>query len=135
MFQLSEVSVEHVAALNGMEGTLLSDMRNGNLNTLDQNRERIVSTLSAQLKQCIPSPDHCDDPVAVLDNEISTFVLGYSRLLELSYCIVPLWEDNPPSELVPESSVSADAMNFIYEPFPFAPRRIQRRLELEEGER
>jgi hypothetical protein len=66
--------------------------------------------------------------------EVQLFVQHYSRLLQLSFCIVPTWQGKPPSSMVPETSVTQDAMSFAFHSLESVRLQVKRRLELEERE-
>jgi hypothetical protein len=137
-FQRQGVSIEHLAVSSGLEGTMLSDMRTSSHDMLNQNRTQLLATLSKQIKDIIPPPTttvSSTEAKALLAREVESFIEQYSRLLQLSFCIVPTWQGKPPSTMVSETSVTQDGMSFVFTSLTFVRRRLERRLELEERER
>ena len=137
-----EISFEHISVYSGNSSNLLRMLRELDMNMILAHNDKIASTLQTTLKQSVPMPDNAvvkkgESPNALLNREITTFVNAYIKLVNLSYCEVPLLAGKPPSSFVPEYSVQAEARrdeDCLWEAHPImilATRRLQEKEERE----
>ena len=148
----------------GYDGDILSCLRNGTAELIEERRTHLFPALSKQLLRCTPAPnrnwnfywqimnskDHIEDETVYgyqdeaaaakaysqLEYEVVDFVKAYARLLDLSYCLVPLQDSQRPSEVVPEKDVFTAAMeNLLQSSQDFPVHRITRALTLDERNR
>ena len=110
------ISYEHIAIICGNDNALLQNIREHDMHMIHTNNENIASTLRATLKANVPVPDGAaigeggDAPSIRHDREINLFVSSYTKLVNLSYCEVPLLSGKSPSALVQEYSVASEAL-------------------------
>ena len=113
---LPAISHEHIAIASGNSSDVLQKIRDHDMNMILTHNEKIAATLHSTLQYSVPLPDQCDveegkTPSAHLDREINTFVESYTKLVNLSYCEVPLLMGKPPSSFVPDESVNCEALS------------------------
>jgi len=163
-FGQAKVSLEHLAVRAGYDGDILSSLRNGTAELIEERRTHLFPALSKQLLRCTPAPNRnwniywqsmnskdviegetvCgyQDEVAAakacsqLEYEVVGFVEAYARLIDLSYCLVPLQDSQRPSEVVPGKDVFTAAMETLLQSSQdFPVHRITRALTLDERNR
>lgn len=114
-----KISHEHIAAVCGNDSDLLQNLREHDMNMILTHNEKISTTLKTTLKENVPMPKYqqtteekrdLPSPCAILDREIERFVESYTKLVNLSYCEVPLLGSRPPSSFVPEYCVHGETL-------------------------
>ena len=155
------VSLEHIASRSGYDGNLLTGLRKNTAEVLSERSDYLFNTLSDQLLSCVPPPGRSwndywqlrdasaeiDDAVCgysneesaakayrVHEREVATFVRTYNRLVDLSYCLVPVCGMLRPSDCVPSASVYCRAMDILFET-DFPSQSLVRSLVFDERER
>lgn len=155
------VSLEHIAAKSGYDGNLLTGLRKNTAEVLSERSDYLFTALSNQLLSCVPSPgrnwnnywhernenDEIDESICgyvdkesaaksyrVLEREVTTFVQMYNRLVDLSYCLVPVNGGKRPSDCVPQASVYCRAKDLLFET-DFPSKSLVRSLVFDERER
>ena len=112
------VSHEHIAVYSGYNGigTFLQDIAQSDISMVTKNKEKVSSILKSSLKNSVPPSDgkgHLGRAGLLTkdhEEEISSFVNMYLRLLHLSYSEIPMLAGKPPSAYVPSTSVSGESM-------------------------
>lgn len=133
------VSLGHIASHCGFDSDLLQQLANGDINMIQQHKEKISDTISSTLEKCVPSPERPksgDTPFNALRDEISVFVDLYLQLLNLAYLDIPRLQGLPPSAFVHEKRVYDEATKDVYiAPAARLVRAIKRTMEQEEHDR
>lgn len=131
------VSVEHICVSSGMDDGILQGMRDIYAQMLQTNKGSLVSGLSSRLEGCLCRSEDAvtDGELSKVHAEISKFTDQCSRLLDLSYCVVPHLEKKPPSQWVPEQSVCEEALSSLFAFARSTQLRTRRLLEYDERER
>ena len=144
MSESERISVEFIAVASGGGIQALKFIRSEYLEMMENNKEKLETSLTQRLQQCVPAPsvdrkarrlpDTADD-VAQKEKEVKKFVKDYVRLLDLSYCVVPTSKGKHPSHCVPQSTVESEARKEIFETQPMPRKNLQRSIELDERSR
>lgn len=136
------ISLEHISIHAGEGSDLLKNLSKADMNMISGQTEMIESTLNNTLLRSVPLPDETDleegeSPQEKLSAEVSTFVVAYIQLVNLSCCEVPLLSGRPPSEYVPKYTVFGETTQqkdciFIDDPImTLSVKRIQIKDERE----
>ena len=157
------LSLEHIAARSGYDGNLLTGLRKNTAEVLSKRSDYLFTALSDQLLSCVPPPgrnwnnywhertcnenDEIDETICgyvdkesaaksyrVLEREVAAFVQMYNRLVDLSYCLVPVNGGKRPSDCVPRASVYCRSKSLIFE-IDFPSQSLVRSLVFDERER
>ena len=137
------ISHEHITIQAGNSSDLLRVLREIDTNMILTHNEKIASTLQMTLRNSVPLPDEAvvkegESPSAHLDREIATFVASYIKLVDLSYCEVPLLSGKAPSYFVPEYNVQEEAQrdkDCVWKAKPLMFHSTRRLQEKEERDR
>ena len=102
------ISHEHISVQSGNSSEFLQMIREHDMNMIRTHSDKISQTLQSTLRNSVPLPDKATanerrgTPSAQRDYEVALFCESYTKLVNLSYCEVPLVAGKPPSSFVPE---------------------------------
>lgn len=105
------LSHEHISVYCGYGGDILQGLAQSDIAMITKNKSKISSIIKASLKNSV-APTDIEGNLArreSLEKEIDSFINLYLRLLNLSYCEIPLLARKPPSAYVPDMSVHNEA--------------------------